>query len=178
MGAEKEAELHPLLQRLQGGDRRSIGEADEVAASVRREPELFSLLIEGMRHDDELIRMRSADAAEKVTAELPEALEPYKDDLLGEIGHLEQQEVRWHVALMLPRLELDASDRQRACRLLETYLEDRSRIVRVSAMEAMAHLATVDERLAPDLIQRLEELTKNGSPAMRARGRKLLQGLR
>src|SRR5271154_6453980 len=72
-----------ILARLKGGDRRTIGRADEVAAHVTKNPRLFPQLIAGLWSDDPLVRMRAADATEKVTRENPKFLPPYKKDLLG-----------------------------------------------------------------------------------------------
>ncbi len=54
--------MSDLLGKLQGGDRRSIGRADEVVADVLNDPALFDDLFQGMLHDDPVVRMRSADA--------------------------------------------------------------------------------------------------------------------
>jgi len=43
--------MHPLLQKLEGGDRRSIGRADEVASDVLNDPGLFLVLVEGLNCD-------------------------------------------------------------------------------------------------------------------------------
>jgi hypothetical protein len=43
------------------------------------------------------------------------------------------------------------------------------------AMQAMADLAASHPRLAPEVRQHLEELAAIGTPAMKARGRKLLR---
>lgn len=74
--------MHPALAMLQGGDRRSTGKSNEVVSMVLKEPKLFDALFSGMLMDDPVIRMRSADAAEKVTAVHPEYLAPYKKALL------------------------------------------------------------------------------------------------
>jgi hypothetical protein len=63
-----------ILTLLEGGDRRSVGRADEVAALVSRNPKLFPQLIAGLWSDDPLVRMRAADAAEKVTRTAPQLL--------------------------------------------------------------------------------------------------------
>ena len=68
---------------LAGGDRRSIGRSDHVAAVVRGKPELFPELITGLWSKNPVIRMRTADAVEKVTRKKPELLTPYKKELLG-----------------------------------------------------------------------------------------------
>lgn len=56
--------MHPILKKLQGGDRRSIGRADEVVEDVLGDPTLFEFVFAGMLHDDPIIRMRAADVDE------------------------------------------------------------------------------------------------------------------
>ena len=77
--------------------------------------------------------MRAADAAEKVTRKHPELLQQHKKELLGLVSQVEQQELRWHLAVMVPRLWLNARERQRAMTSLRAYLEDRSSIVKTFA---------------------------------------------
>ena len=57
-----------MLNKLAGGDRRSIGKSNKVVADVMRDPSLFGSVFQGMLNDDPLIRSRSADAFEKITA--------------------------------------------------------------------------------------------------------------
>jgi hypothetical protein len=72
-----------LLSLLAGGDRRSIGRADEVAATVLQSPGLFSQLMAGLWSADSLVRMRAADAVEKISRQKPDLLRRYKNELLG-----------------------------------------------------------------------------------------------
>ena len=167
----------PLLAKLTGGDRRSIGRSAEVVADVLADPALFAVLFQGLLVDDALVRMRAADAIEKITVHHPEYLAPHKTQLLQEVGPLAQQEVRWHVAQLLSRLDLTADERRTAVTLLNTYLQDRSKIVKTFAMQALADIALVDSELRPVIVAQLETLTATGSPAMRSRGRKLLAQL-
>ncbi len=69
--------MHPILGKLQGGDRRSIGRSDEVVAQVLADPALLAPLAEGLLADDPLVRMRAADALEKVTAQHPDWLQAH-----------------------------------------------------------------------------------------------------
>jgi hypothetical protein len=158
----------------QGGDRRSIGRSTELVADILRAPELFGELIAAMLHHDPLVRMRAADVAEKVTRTQPGLLAPYTQRLLRDIAEVPQHEVRWHVAQMLPRLPLSPAERQWAVRRLFEYLDDRSVIVRVCAMQALADLALDDETLRARLLPIIRRLTSTGPPAVRARGRKLM----
>ena len=168
--------MNELLKKLRGGDRRSIASANQVVNDLLDDPSLFGVLFDGMLSDDPLIRMRAADAAEKITVRHPEYLQPYKDRLL-QAAKIDQQEVRWHVAQMLPRLELDAEERRAALETLLGYLNDKSKIVKTFSMQALADLAEKDAALRPQLVSVLEELTRRGSPAMKSRGQKLSEKL-
>jgi hypothetical protein len=88
-----------------------------------------------------------------------------------------QQELRWHLAQMIPRLHLSKKDRVRAASVFRLYLGDQSSIVKTSAMQAMADLASTDDDLVPEVKELLIKLTEVGTAAMRARGRKLLRQL-
>jgi hypothetical protein len=78
---------------------------------------------------------------------------------------------------MIPRLELNARERLVAVDILFDYLRDRSSIVKTFAMQGLADLVVKDPSLRKKLLPLLQELTEIGTPAMRARGRKLLQHL-
>lgn len=162
---------------LAGGDRRSIGRSDEAVQIVLESPDLFRALVDAILAPDPVVRMRAADAAEKASAAQPELLLPEKDRLLTVVAAIPQQEVRWHVAQMLPRLQLDPAERRAALEILQGYLSDRSKIVCTFSMQAMADLAQQDPGLLPDVLPHLQQLAETGSPAMRSRGRQLLKRL-
>jgi hypothetical protein len=148
---------------------------------VSKNAALFPELIAGLWSSDALVRMRAADAAEKVTRGDHELLKPYKKDLLGLMAETREQELRWHLAAMVPRLPLSEKERQLAVSLLRGYLDDRSSIVKTSALQGLADLTDDDPRLRPKVIEVLREASRNGTPAMKARSRKLLlhlEGLR
>lgn len=162
-----------ILEMLAGGDRRSIGRVPEVIELVERQPGRLRELIEGIEHNDPVVRMRAADAVEKLTRGRAAWLEDHREALLR-AARAEQKEVRWHVAPMLSRLQWPLGDLVLVVEILKGYLEDKSSIVRTNAMEALADLAERDVRLLSDLVPMLEHLTATGSAAMRSRGRKLL----
>lgn len=130
-----------LAEMLGGGDRRSIGKSNQIAKLVLSEPTRFAELIECLWDEAAVVRMRAADAAEKVSAVKPELLKAHKQELLGLLAEAEQIELRWHLALMVPRLALSGPERQRAAAGLQRYLEDRSSIVRTFALQGIADLA-------------------------------------
>jgi len=94
-----------ILDKLKGGDLRSIGRSDEVAAEILDNPALFGEVFEGMLQDDPVLRMRSAEAIEKASSRLPEYLQPFKTRLIKEVSKIRQKEVRWHVAQMFSYLD-------------------------------------------------------------------------
>jgi hypothetical protein len=170
--------MNPLLQKLEGGDRRSVGRVDEVVAKVLADLALFPVLIDGMLDSNPLIRMRAADAATKVVEKSGvQPLQPYKTKLLNEIAPIPQQEVRWHVAQLISRLDLTPAETGQAVAILESYLNDKSKIVKTFAMQTLADLAEREAALRPRVLAQLEHLTATGSPAMQSRGRKLLARL-
>ena len=151
-----------------------IGRSDQVAAMVGKAPELFPELIAGLWSEDPLARMRAADSAEKVTRKNHELLQPHKRELLGLMVETGRQELRWHLAVMVPRLRLNAKERQIAISPLNRYLEDRSSIVKTSALQGLADLAQDDPSIRPRVIEILLEAARSGTAAMKARSRKLL----
>jgi len=101
--------MSQVLQKLKGGDLRSIGRSEEVMQDILKNPALFGEVFEGMLNDDPRVRMRSADALEKVSSKHPEYLQPFKNWLINEIAKIKQQEVRWHVAQMFSYFKYDIS---------------------------------------------------------------------
>jgi len=142
---------------------------------VLSEPKHLAELIECLWDEDPIVRMRAADAAEKVTVTRPELLNPHKQELLGLLAEAEQIELRWHLALIVPRLALTSPARQRAAASLQRYLEDRSSIVKTCALQGIVDLARQDASLKELAKRVLEESWRLGTAAMKARARKLVK---
>lgn len=168
----------PISALLRGGDRRSIGRSNQVVKLVLHATKRFAELMQCLWSDQVIVRMRAADAAEKVSAVRPELLEPYKTELLGLLGEAEQIELRWHLAQMVSRLPLNAAERRRAAETLQLYLEDRSSIVRTFAVQALSDISKTDPELRPLVREILEQSLRRGTAAMKARARKLLKELK
>lgn len=170
--------MSKLLEMLRGGDRRSIGRADEVVERVQKDPSLFGELFDGMLVDDPIVRMRSADAVEKITAERPDLLQPYKRKLIGRVARIDQQEVRWHFAQIVPRLDLTDKQRSKVIDILLSYMDDESAIVRTFSLQALANLAEGDaSRLRRKAIKLCKEALESGPKSMQSRAKKLLAKL-
>jgi hypothetical protein len=168
----------PLSSILQGGDRRSLGHANRVVTLILGQPKRFPEILECLWSDDPVVRMRAADAAEKISAQRPELLRPFKAELLGLAGEAIQPELRWHLALMIPRLPLTRAERRAALALFKDYLNDRSSIVKTCALQGLAELARGNVELQSEVAGILEHAARTGTPAMKARARKLLPQFR
>lgn len=166
-----------LLKKLVGGDRRSIGRSNSVVDEVLSNASLFGTLFDGLNHNDPLIRMRTADAIEKITTHHPEWLKPYKKRLLAIAASTDQQELRWHIAQMVPRLALTRTEQYQVLDVLRRYLEDSSSIVRTFSLQALTDLSDHDEKLRGKVVKLLRRALRTGTPAMKSRARKLLKRL-
>lgn len=162
-----------ILLKLKGGDRRSIGKVSEVVRAVHKNPDLFKDLVSGLFDPDAIVRMRAADAMEKISSDNPEYLKPFKDKLIRLAGETRQQELRWHLAQMMPRLRLTSKETSALADIFFDYLKDSSKIVVTFAMQALSDLAMNNADLCDRVVGAIEKLTQTGSPAIKSRGKKL-----
>ena len=166
-----------VLDKLKGGDRRSIGRADEVVSDIQKNQSLFKEVFNGLYIDDHVVRMRSADVVEKISRKNPGLLAGFEKTIIKELSQIEQQEVCWHIALLLPRLSYTQAQEKEILEILKRYLSHKSKIVNVNAMEALAMLATKNNTILRDVKQIIKLKVASGSPAIQARGKKLLKRL-
>jgi hypothetical protein len=170
-----------ILAKLKGGDRRSIGKADEVARAVAKNPRRFPELIFCFLDSDPIVRMRAADAVEKVTRARPKLLQPWKRLVFESASTIQNKEFRWHAAQLLARLALAPAEQTEVLDILHNYLTDKSSIVKTFAMQALVDIASqspANDELRAQIIPVIKRFTRTGTPAMKARGRKLLKLLR
>jgi hypothetical protein len=166
----------------EGRERISVGRAEDVAALVLAQPKLFSSLMECLWDEDPGVVNRAAHALERVTrAARPgpiALLNSWKRSLLGLLPEARQNKLRWHMALVVPRLTLTGAECARAAETLQSWLEDESSsIVKTMALQGLADLAGHDPTLLPMVLDLLRLHGRSGTPAMRARSRLLLQQL-
>jgi len=166
-----------ILDKLRGGDLRSIGRSNEVARDIEKNVSLFETVFRGLYDSDPLIRMRSADVIEKVTRNKPELLSNHTSEVISILTTAKQQEVCWHMAQIAPRLAYSPNEENEIIKALKRYLTHKSKIVRVSAMESLANIAERNRSILNEVIEIIKMQEATGSPAIQARGRKLLKRL-
>jgi hypothetical protein len=65
-----------IVDKLRGGDLRSIGRSDEVAQHVTKNSKLFAEVLAAILDNNPVIRMRAADAIEKAPQLIPNCCNP------------------------------------------------------------------------------------------------------
>lgn len=78
------------------------------------------------------------------------------------------------MAQILPRFKLTGPERRAVVTLMKSYLTDEIRIVKTFAMQALAEIAIQDNQYLSEVVKIIAKLMENGSPAMKARGKKLM----
>ena len=72
-------------------------------------------------------------------------------------------------------VKLTGPERTRAIALLKEFLNDRSSIVKTCALQGLAELAHGKPELQLEVVGIMEQASRTGTPAMKARVRKLLR---
>jgi HEAT repeat protein len=165
--------MNDVISILEEGDLATIGRVSEIIKMVADKPEVFPELVQAMAHADPGVRMRASDAVEKISRTQPDYLQSHKTFLLKQVAESDQQEVRWHLAQIIPRLELSPEDRTGAAEELFAFLDDPSKIVQTNALQALVDLAWEDDDLFPRVRDAVENLAEEGSPAVSNRAGKL-----
>lgn len=161
---------------LSGGDLRSIGKSNTAVAFIKTQAdfdELFSFLFNNNR----LVVMRAADALEKVTLKHPDFLPNHKKELFTLCKSAENKELRWHLALLLPRLSLNNKELSSVWETLTNWAQDKSnsKIVRVNALQGLFELTQKNQSLATKFTSLVTTIKKENIPSINARIRKLKQ---
>lgn len=168
---------HSILQKLQGGDLRSIGAADEVAQAVLTDASLVAVLMLGIKQGEPVVRMRCADVLEKASRDRSEFLQVHAVDLQGLLNTSQAKEVLWHLLQMVPRVTWSKSQLTQIFLAVENCLTNTSSIVKACAMQALVDLLVQAPEQMARVQQHIAELSVTGTAAMRSRGKKLLRQL-
>jgi hypothetical protein len=167
-----------VLEKLEQGDLRTIGQSNAVVDEVLKNPQLFDELFQGLFNNNPAVCARVADALEKISKVNPELLQPYKDKLIHRIANIPQQEIQWHVAQMFSYLDLSKKEIEKVVVILNEYLQtSESIIVKVMSLQALTDLVSKDSSLRYDVLATIDKYTKKGSPSLVARGKKLRKQL-
>lgn len=159
---------------LAGGDLRSIGKSHSVILTIKNQndfDELFKLLF----HSDRLVVMRASDAIEKLTIRNCQYLAKHKNKIFKLCRNAKDKELKWHLALLIPRLNLDKQEFVTAWDTLTAWANDKtnSRIVRVNSIQGLFDMMKKGNIPEKDFGLTLIRLEKENIPSINARIKKI-----
>jgi hypothetical protein len=162
--------MNRFQNQLSGGDLRSIGRSNAVAQQVLDQAD-FDTLFSCLLCKDRLVVMRAADAIEKITVRQPQYLQPHKAELFQMSIAAKEKELKWHLALLLPRLTLHPKELAVAWTILMASVKDKkaSRIERVNALQGLFELTQKNTHLVPELAALMQALLTENIPSLNAR---------
>lgn len=163
-----------FVKILSGSDLRSIGKSNSIVSKIQNQKD-FDDLFECILHIDRIIVMRAADAIEKITNNNPKYLTKHKRKIIELCNIVKNKELKWHLALLIPRLTLDSKEFGTAWNTLTMWAKDKtnSRIVRVNSIQGLFEIMKQENELGKDFVLTLSELEKENIPSINARIRKL-----
>ncbi len=164
---------------LSGSDLRSIAKSGYLTDKINTQQK-FDLLISFLFHPDRLIIMRAADVAEKISVQHPEWLNANKKWLFKLSKGPSEKELKWHLALMIPRLNLTKTETGECWKLLADWALNRSesKIVRVNSIQGLFEMLTHAPELKKDFDLIAEQLQQEQIPSINARIRILNKALK
>jgi len=171
----KQSEIRAILADAR--NRIGPGHAFDAAMRVLESPRLVRQLVECLWDEDEGVAGRAADALETVAGESPQIVARWKDALLGLLVEAGPIKLRWHLGLVVTGMRLTRPECRRVYVVLQSWLDHKSSIVKTCAMQGIAELTRQDLSLEDEALDLLRALSRSGTPAMRARGRILIEQL-
>jgi hypothetical protein len=162
-----------------GGRSNSLGRANEVIELVLHNKSRLDELYACLFHADAWVRMRAADALEKVCREHPEWLIPYVDRFPEELATSNQPSIQWHLAQLYRQIDLTDEQKDFAINWLKQLLSAKEVdwIVAANAMDTLAQFVQDGSVPARELITLLKIQEHHRSKAVVKRADKLIHEL-
>jgi hypothetical protein len=127
-----------------------------------------------LRSGDKAAVERAARTLKKIAEADAKTLYPWRKALLKEALRATDVRVQWNLSIVLGKLPLQGADKALAVDLMFERLQDQSGLNRTMAMQALMDLSANDARLRSRVLPVIQEALEAGTPAVRARARKLL----
>lgn len=155
---------------LKEGDLRTVGRVKELVAEIK-DQQAFDELFKGLYSDDRKVRMRAADAIEKITLQDKSFLISHKKDILQFFNTVKEKEFKWHLALLVARLSLTKKETGYVWEKLSNWATDskESKIVRVNSLQALYEILQSNKELKLDFDWITKEIETEKIPSLQAR---------
>lgn len=155
-------------QRLTGGHPNSLGNTVEVVEEVLADHVLFDELFQCFFSQDEVVRLRTANAMKRVCREEKQLLVPYLDRFLGDIAKIDQASTQWSLAQLFKMLEKEMTTQQKALAkeiMKKNLAEHTDWIVLNMTMDSLGAWAKKDaalkEWMLPHLLRLMQDSRKS-----------------
>jgi hypothetical protein len=121
--------------------------------------------------------MRAVDAVEKVTVKHPEFLMPHKQQLLSVLKSADHKELKWHIAQLIPRIDLTDEELETVRHILTYWSLNRneSKIVRVDSLQGLFDLSRNHSALKEDVEKVMAAMEHEMIPSIQSRVKKLMR---
>ncbi len=172
--------METLETMLAGGHPNSLGRTVEVVGLVLKDPSRLRELLDGYKSKDEVVRLRVSSALKRVEAEKHDWLVPHLDELIDDVGKLDQASAQWTLAQLFDRYtgDLSVDQRKRALALMQRNLErHHDWIVLNHTLETLSRWALQDSALKAWLKPHVERLAREPRKSIAGRAKKKLKAL-
>lgn len=124
---------------LAGGHANSLGRVDEAIQIVLDNKQRLGELYACISNNDAWVRMRAADALEKICRMHPDWLLPYTDRFINEVSASTQPSIQWHLAQIYREVTLTDEQKRVVIKWLSNLLSSKEIdwIVAANAMDTL-----------------------------------------
>jgi len=162
-----------------GGHKNSLGEVPQVIEIVLQNQHRIEELYTCLFDDDAWVRMRAADALEKICRVHPDWILHYIDRLANDFGTNTQPSIQWHMAQIYKQVPLTQTQKDVAIQWLAQLVatKDVDWIVAANAMETLAQFTKDGSFPSDQLVPLLKTQQHHKSNAVVRRATKILAAL-
>lgn len=162
-----------------GGHANSLGRVNEVIELVLQNKSRLNELYCCLFDEDAWVRMRAADALEKICRQRPDWLLPYIDKFSAELAESTQPSIQWHLAQIYRQVGLTTQQKRFAISWLKRLLatKDIDWIVAANAMNTLAQFTRDGSFAVAEMVPLLKIQQGHKSNAVIKRANKLLEEL-
>lgn len=162
-----------------GGHANSLGRVNDVIACVLADKHRLQELYDCLFNEDAWVRMRAADALEKICREHADWLLPYIDRIAKDLAASQQPSIQWHIAQIYRQVSLTPKQKRSAIHWLADLLssKDIDWIVAANAMDTLAYFTKEGSFSRDTMLSLLQIQQQHASKSVVRRANKWLTTL-
>ncbi|PID26771.1 MAG: hypothetical protein CR982_08580 [Candidatus Cloacimonadota bacterium] len=166
--------MNKFIKYLEGGDLRSIADVDKLIPLIESQRD-FDCLFQYLFVEDRLVVMRAVDAIEKISLKKSKYLTKYKKDIIDLMGIADNKELKWHLALMVSRINFSIEELKVVWSRLRCWATDKkeSKIVRVNSIQALFDFSEKNRDFKKDFDLIIRDIRTENIRSVDARLRRL-----